>query len=103
VQRQELLREELNSITNNGADAVPNAQLFVDTDAIFWVTPSGYYLLLEDHIGINDYVDDAHPVVTISTPEGVGSRGVFWMNTDFENPYRISIFENRINKVDATL
>ncbi|WP_234733615.1 hypothetical protein [Tellurirhabdus bombi] len=101
MQLQDLLRQELNSITNNGQDTHPKAQLYVDTDAIFWVTPSGHYLLIEDHIGINDYIDDAHPVVTITAPEGVGSRGVFWKNKDFVNPYRISTFETQIDKIGA--
>lgn len=101
---QDQLRSDLNTVSANGSDAEPPAEMFIDTSGVFWITPSGHYLFMQGHAGIDEYVDVRHELVENNdAPEGVGAAGVFWMNTDFQNPYHISEFESRIETVNAII
>jgi hypothetical protein len=93
----EILTKEINSY-----DSVePNVKIFVDESAYFWVTKDDEFVWLQDHKGIEEYKDDNHKFVEEKTPEGVGNYGVYWMNQDFESPFHISDFTNRIDEINA--
>ena len=75
--------------------------MFVDQTAIFWVSKNGDYIWMQDHGGIEDFTDELHNEVEEKNPEGVGNTGVYWMNADFESPFHISDFENRIDEINV--
>lgn len=90
----------------NATEAVePNVLMFVDQSAIFWVTNDGYYVWLQDHRGINDYIDETNQEeerrYTDKNIEGVSNSGVYWMNEDLESPYHISDFQKRIDQINV--
>lgn len=99
----EILTKEINSYNS----IEPNVLIFVDESALFWVTNDGYYIWLQEHSGIEsgDFIDENHKKervrYTTKNIEGVGNEGVYWMNEDFEAPYHISDFENRIEEINS--
>lgn len=94
---KETLKNEIES-----HNVEPNVQMFVDESSIFWVTKSGYFVWIQDHNGINDYIDEKHEMQDLNKEdfqEGVGTYGVFWLNQDFESPFHISDFLERIESI----
>lgn len=79
----------------------PNVQMFVDNSSIYWVSKDGQFVWMADHRGIADYIDENHRIVEEKTPEGVGSEGVYWMNSDFEAPFHISDFFTQIETINV--
>lgn len=83
----------------------PNVLMFVDESSIFWVSKDGYYVWIGAHDGIIDYTDETHViedrVYTEKSTEGVGQSGVYWMNHDFNSPFHISDFIDRIAEINA--
>jgi len=94
----EKLRSEIESYDKDE----PNAQMFVDRSSIFWVSKEGHYVWMNEHQGIDDYIDEKHVLeYEQSRAEGVNNEGVFWMNSDFESPYHILDFLKRIDTVNV--
>lgn len=92
-----ILSEEINSY-----DSVsPNVKIFVDSSSLFWVTKDNEFIWLQDHSGIDNYIDENHIQVEGKNPEGVNNEGVYWMNEDFENPFHITDFTDRIAEINA--
>jgi hypothetical protein len=92
-----LQKELKNAKVEHGS---PDVQMYVDNSSIYWATDSGEFLFIQDHDGIDDYVDEDHKVEGGVKAEGVGSEGVYWNNLDFGSPYHISDFEDAIETVN---
>lgn len=92
---QNTLRTEIESY--NAVE--PNVKIFIDRSSIFWVSEKNDFVWLSDHSGIADYIDEDHQLKEITTPEGVHSEGVFWMNEEFNSPFHISDFINQIETI----
>ncbi len=101
MQLSKILTKEINAYNS----IEPNVQMFVDQSAIFWVTKDGYYVWMSEHSGIDDFLDETHIEEdrrhTDKKTEVVGLSGVYWMNQDFQAPYRIRDFEERINQINV--
>lgn len=99
------LSQILQSEISSTESVEPNVLMFVDESSIFWVSKDGYYIWLQDHSGISDYVDADHEIESVRPTgkniEGVGNNGVYWLNADFNSPYHISDFESRINQINS--
>lgn len=100
-----ILTKEINSY-----DSIePNVLIFVGESALFWVTKDGYYIWLQEHSGIKsgEFVNENHKIedigYTTKNVEGVGNKGVYWMNQDFESPFHISDFTNRIEQINTII
>lgn len=93
----EKLRNEIESLDQNE----PNVQVFVDNKSIFWVSKDGHFVWMADHQGIAEYIDANHQVSEEKTPEGVGAEGVYWNNLDFESPFHVSDFIEKIETINV--
>jgi hypothetical protein len=100
-----MLREKLLSEINSYDSIEPNVKMFIDQSSIFWLSDSGHYVHIADHKGLDDdYIDRDHLIVDAPkavSNEGVGPQGVVWMNQDFNSPFRISDFTQKIATINA--
>jgi len=83
----------------------PKVTMFVDESAIFWVTNDSEFVWMQNHSGIDEFVDNDHAMedrrYTDKSTEGVGNIGVYWNNSDFSSPYHISDYNNRIAQINC--
>lgn len=79
----------------------PNVRMWIDESAIFWLSENQGAIWISDHSGISDYIDETHPKEYRVMSEGVGNTGCEWMNQDFENPFHISDFMERIETINS--
>ena len=96
------LRDKLTlEIESNENQIEPNVTIWVDDNcSIFWETKDGEYVFLASDSNYSNYKDDSHQEIELDTaPEGVSEKGVRWNNLDFETPFHISDFMNRINTI----
>lgn len=93
--KKELLVSELNGLTH------PDVKLWIDECSVFWLSENQGPIWIADHMGLSEYVDPEHRIETRPMGEGVGNEGVEWNNLDFENPYHISDFTERIETINA--
>lgn len=78
-----------------------NVEMFIDESAnVFWVSKDGHYVWMSQDSTYNEYLDETHIEVEQKSPEGVGNTGVYWKNEDFNNPFHITDFEERIATIN---
>ena len=94
---QELLQEI--NLTN---EIEPNVSMFIDSSAnIFWVSKGGHYVHMSQDSSYNDYIDETHIEVEQKSPESVSNTGVYWNNQDFNSPFHITDFQERIATINV--
>lgn len=94
TEKQNLLIAELNDQVN------PDVKIWVDSKSIYWLSENQGAIWIDDHSGISDYIDTDHQIEERDMPEGVSDEGIEWNNLDFENPYHITDFTERIEKIN---
>jgi len=79
----------------------PNVRMWVDSSSIYWISENQGLIWIDEHRGIEDFIDETHQMETrYNMGEGVGNEGVEWNNTDFENPFHISDFTEKIETIN---
>lgn len=98
-----MLKEKLLAEIVGLNTTVPNVRMFVDDDAIFWLSESGHYVHMAKHNGlVNYYADEDHQVIEApkaGSNEGVGPTGIIWANREFTVPFTLADFIEQINSI----
>lgn len=79
----------------------PNVKMWIDESAIFWLSENQGPVFISEHTGISAFIDEKHQQEYRKMGEGVGNNGVEWMNKEFENPFHISDFMERIETINS--
>jgi hypothetical protein len=79
----------------------PEVEMWVDDSAIFWMSKTSGPIFLAAHTGLEEYIDENYKMVNEKMPEGVADNGTYWNNQDFNSPFHISEFLERIKEINA--
>jgi len=78
----------------------PNVIIYFDSSSAYWACDNGF-VYLDYHTDIEENIDENHKLESGVSSEGVGSEGVYWENTDLNQPFHITDIEEKIETINV--
>lgn len=95
-----MLRDKLEIEIKSYNELPPDVDIWVDNSALFWHTKGGHFVYMQEHRDIKGYLDNDHKLEEIRAKGEVGDQGVYWKNKDFENPFTLQDFLDKIETIN---